>query len=183
MLMNYVMPIRDKQKIKEMKQALRSRCERDYMIFMIGINTGLRISDILPLRVQDVKGLKMRVLEQKTGKPRTISINDKLRIALDKYIKGKGDYEHLIKSRNGNNQPIHRNTAYEILRRAAEEVGLNAIGTHSMRKTFGYHLYQATKDIEAVRKILRHSSVNYTRVYIGIEDDYIDELYMKRTGL
>ena len=185
--MNYVMPIRDKEKIKQMKQALRKRSERDYMIFMIGINTGLRISDILPLRVRDVKGAKMRVLEQKTNKIRSISINEKLRIALDKYTKGMKDNDYLIESRNkdedGNSKPIHRNRAYEILRGAAEEVGINGIGTHSMRKTFGYHLYQRTKDIEAVRKILRHSNVNYTRSYIGIEDDYIDDLYMKQTGL
>ncbi len=181
--MNYVMPIRDKQKIKEMKQILRKQSERNYILFMIGINTALRISDILPLRVRDVKGPKMMVLEQKTGKIRTISINPKLRIALDKYIKGKPNNEYLIKSRNGDNQPIHRNTAYEILRKAGQEVGLNAIGTHSMRKTFGYDLYQKTKDIEAVRKIMRHSTADYTRVYIGIEDDYIDELYMTKTGL
>lgn len=185
--MNYVMPIRDKEKIREMKQALRRRSERDYMIFMIGINTGLRISDILPLRVRDVKASKMRVLEQKTNKIRTISINEKLRVALDRYIKGMKDNDYLIQSRNkdeyGNNKPIHRNRAYEILRAAAEEVQINGIGTHSMRKTFGYHLYQKTKDIEAVRKILRHSTVQYTRSYIGIEDDYIDDLYMKQTGL
>lgn len=181
--MNYVMPIRDKQKIKEMKNVLRSRSERDYILFMIGINTGLRVSDILPLRVKDVKGLKIMAFEQKTGKTRPITVNAKLRVALDQYIKGKKDYEYLIKSRNGDNKPIHRNTAYEILRQAGSEVGLNAIGTHSMRKTFGYDLYQKTKDIEAVRKILRHSSADYTRVYIGIEDDYIEELYMKHTGL
>ena len=94
------MPIRDKEKIRDMKQALRKRNERDFILFMIGINTGLRVSDILPLRVRDVKGAKMRVLEQKTNKIRSILINEKLRIALDKYIKGMKDNDYLIASRN-----------------------------------------------------------------------------------
>lgn len=181
--MKRVIPIRDKEKIKEFKQALKAKNERNYVLFMIGTNAGLRVSDILPLRVRDVRGEYLEVIEQKTGNVRDIPINDSLRRALDRYIKGKKDNEYLIKSREGGNKPISRWMAYKILREAAEEVGLTRIGTHSMRKTFGYNYYQRTKDIETLCKMLGHSDSEITKRYIGIEDDFIREQYIKHTNI
>ncbi|MFY0521008.1 tyrosine-type recombinase/integrase [Lysinibacillus sp. UGB7] len=181
--MKRVMPIRDKEKLRQMKKVLKDQSERNYIMFMIGINAGLRISDILPLRVRDVKGEDMNVLEQKTGNEREIPINDSLKRALQKYIRGKKDNEVLIKSREGMNQPISRDMAYKIIREAGEQVGLVRLGTHTMRKTFGYNYYQNTKNIEALRTMLGHSDVRYTRIYIGIEEDFIREQYMKHTNL
>lgn len=181
--MKRVIPIRDKEKIREFKQALIAKNERNYILFMIGTNAGLRVSDILPLRVRDVKGEYLEVIEQKTGNVRDIPINDSLRRAIDRYIKGKKDNEYLIKSREGGNKPISRWMAYKILREAAEEVGLTRIGTHSMRKTFGYNYYQRTKDIETLCKMLGHSDSQITKRYIGIEDDFIREQYIKHTNI
>lgn len=181
--MKRVLPIRDKEKVRVMKRVLLEQSERNYIMFMIGINAGLRISDILSLRVRDVKGEDIYVIEQKTGNEREIPINDTLKRALKKYIKGKKDNDVLIKSREGVNQPIHRNTAYSIIRKAGEQVGLNRLGTHTMRKTFGYNYYQRTKNIEALREMFGHSDVRYTRRYIGIEEDFIREQYLKHTNL
>lgn len=181
--MKRVIPIRDKEKIKEFKHALKAKNERNYILFMIGTNAGLRVSDILPLRVRDVRGEYLEVIEQKTGNVRDIPINDSLRRALDRYIRGKKDNEYLIKSREGGNKPISRWMAYKILREAAEEVGLTRIGTHSMRKTFGYNFYQRTKDIETLCKMLGHSDSEITKRYIGIEDDFIREQYLKHTNI
>lgn len=181
--MKRVLPIRDKEKITEFKNALMKKSERNYIMFMIGSNAGLRISDILPLRVRDVKGDCIEVTEQKTGKVREIPINDSLKRALKKYIKGKRDNEYLIKSREGHNQPISRWMAYKILREAAEEVGLNRVGTHTMRKTFGYNYYQRTKDLETLCKMLGHSDSKITKHYIGIEDDFLREQYMNFTNV
>lgn len=50
-----------------------------------------------------------------------------------------------------------------------------ALGTHSMRKTRGYHLYQSTKDIARVMKMLRHSSEGVTLRYIGVTQDDVDK--------
>lgn len=181
--MKHVLPIRDKTKLEAMKRVLKGQDERDYILFMIGINAGLRVSDILPLRVRDVKGECIFVTEQKTGRIREIPINDSLRRAVRKYVHGKKDNDVLIKSREGINQPIGRSMAYKIIREAAEEVGLMRIGTHTMRKTFGYHYYQRTKDLEALRKMMNHSDSNITLAYIGIEDDFIKEQYLKHTSL
>ena len=67
--MNYVEPIRDKDDIQAMKDYLREWSERNYMLFLLGINSGLRISDIINLRVKDVQGWYIKTKELKTGKP------------------------------------------------------------------------------------------------------------------
>lgn len=180
--MEFVQPIRDKDQLEIIKKRLKAHNERDYVMFMIGINAGLRISDILQLRVRDVRGEHIKIKEMKTGKTRRTIINRKLRKALDDYIKDKPDEEVLIKSRQGTNKAIDRSTAYKILKEAAREVGLTEIGTHTMRKTFGYHFYQRDKDVVALQKILNHNKASTTLLYIGVEQDYLDERVM-RNGL
>lgn len=180
--MEFVQPIRDKNQLEIIKKGLKERNERDYVMFMVGINAGLRISDILQLHVRDVKGEHIKIKEMKTGKTRRTIINRKLRKALDDYIKDKPDEEVLIKSRQGTNKAIDRSTAYKILKEAAREVGLTEIGTHTMRKTFGYHFYQRDKDVVALQKILNHNKASTTLLYIGVEQDYLDERVM-RNGL
>ena len=111
----------------------------------MGINTGLRISDILKLKVGDLKGSHISMREMKTGKQKRIQITAALRRELKWYIEDMEDYEYLIKSRQGKNRPIGRSMAYKILSGAAAEFGLDEIGTHTLRKTFGYHMYMQTK--------------------------------------
>ena len=67
--MKYVQPIRDKNKIEEIKSYLKENGSRDLLIFTMGINTGLRISDLLKLKVIDVRNKShVEIKEQKTGK-------------------------------------------------------------------------------------------------------------------
>lgn len=176
--MQFVQPIRDKETIAELKKVLLGKSERDYIMFVIGINVGLRISDILPLKVRDVKGNHIKVIEQKTGKVRRVVINKSLRKSLDRYIQNKKDNEVLLKSREGINKPISRSMAYKILREAAEQIGLTEVGTHTMRKTFGYHIYQRDKDVGALQKLFNHDKPTTTLLYIGVEQDYLDEVVM-----
>ena len=63
--MNYVEPIRDKDDIQAMKDYLREWNERNYMMFLLGINSGLRISDIINLRVKDVQGWYIKRIENR----------------------------------------------------------------------------------------------------------------------
>lgn len=176
--MKFVQPIRDKDQINLLKKVLRDKSERDYLMFMIGINVGLRVSDILPLKVGDVRGTHIKVIEQKTKKVRRVAINNSLRKALNRYILDKKDSEVLLKSREGNNKPISRSMAYKILREAAEEVGISEVGTHTMRKTFGYHIYQRDKDVAALQKLFNHDKPTTTLLYIGVEQDHLDKVIM-----
>jgi len=173
--MNYVHPIRDPDQIAEMKKFLRSQSERNYMLFVTGINSGLRISDILPLRVRDAKKLYFDIREKKTRKQKRIQMTSGLKRDLMRYIEGKEDDEYLFKSREGLNKPIGRSMAYKILREAADHVGLDGIGTHTLRKTFGYHFYLKYKDVALLQEIFNHSEEKITLRYIGINQDSMDK--------
>ena len=169
--MKLVQPIRDLDKLADILDYFEATSERNYIMFMLGIHTGLRISDILKLKVKDVRGDYIRLKETKRKKNNRLLVVDELKKALRKYISGKPDDEYLILSRKGKNQPIRRESAYQILREAAKHFGLSEIGTHTLRKTFGYHFYQESKDIATLQDILNHSSTDYTLRYIGVNQD------------
>lgn len=177
--MNFVQPIRDPETIREIKVRLKAKRERDYMLFLTGINSGLRISDILKLRVRDVTGTHISMREQKTGKQKLILITPELKRELKKYVQGKEPNEYLFPSRQGQNRPIGRSMAYKILRSIAEEFGLQEIGCHTLRKTFGYFFYQQTKDVVMLMKLFNHTSEKVTLRYIGIEQDTMDSALKK----
>lgn len=173
--MNSVQPIRDMELVNDIADYLKGRSERDYMMFLFGIYSGLRISDILKLRVRDVKGKnRITLREKKTGKERSFPINAALKSKIKKYVADKEDYVYLFRSRQGKNRPISRQQAYNIIRKAGEEFGLYKLGTHTLRKTFGYHLYRQTKDAVTIQKILNHASVEITMRYIGVTQDTMD---------
>lgn len=168
-----VQPIRQLIHIEQMKNELLKRSERDYFLFVFGINSGLRISDILPLKVRDVKNKDfVWVKEQKTGKDRKVEILPSLKAEIAKYIEGKTQDEYLFKTLRMK-KPISGVHAYRILNAAADVVGLDEIGTHTMRKTFGYHFYQRNRDLALVQKVLGHSSPSITMRYIGLDEDEI----------
>ena len=173
--MNTVEPIRDIGTVNDIADYLREKSERNYIMFMIGIYSGLRISDILKLRVRDVRNRdRIMIREKKTGKERRFPVNKALKKDLDKYVEEMHDYEFLIKSRKDSNKPITRQQAWTILQTAGEKFGVQKIGTHTMRKTFGYHMYQQTHDIVAIQKILNHATQEYTLRYIGVTQDTLD---------
>ncbi|MGL6105711.1 site-specific integrase [Romboutsia sp.] len=174
--MKYVQPIRNRDIIQKMKNELLKGGSRNYMLFNIGINTGLRISDILPLKVKDVKDkTHINIIEKKTSKSKRLLINTNLKIDIDDYICNMDNNEFLFKSKKGNNVAITRIQAYRILNSAANELGIDEIGTHTMRKTFGYWHYKIYKDIAILQNIFNHSSPSITLKYIGITDDIKDK--------
>lgn len=173
--MKFVQPIRDKKVLDQFKKELLKISYRDYMMFVIGINTGLRISDLLSLKVEDVRArTHIIITEQKTGKYKRFLINDMLRMEINKYIDGMRQEEYLFKSRKGN-KPITRVQAYRILNKVAAKLGIDEVGSHTLRKTFSYFHYQQYKDIAILQSILNHSSPSVTLRYIGINQDINDE--------
>ncbi|HHU55133.1 MAG TPA: tyrosine-type recombinase/integrase [Acholeplasmataceae bacterium] len=198
--MNTVQPIKDIAKIRKMEKILKEQNVRDYILFELGIYSALRISDILKLKVKDLRNKNyFELVEQKTGKTKKLAINPDLKKELAKYFVGKDDEEYVIGSRERNlfttikdkesgkkvkvlntspNSPISRVQAWNILNDAAKKAGITEqIGTHSLRKTFGYHMYNhCGKDVTIVQEFLNHSSPKVTLVYIGIDQDNKDEL-------
>lgn len=183
--MNYVQPIRDRELLEAVKEVLKEDSYRNYMLFVLGINTGLRISDILALKKKDVYGKEQLViLEKKTNKRKFLQITPTLQKEIRKYCRSMSfaDDEYLFPSREGENQPLTRSMAYKILRGATEPLGIQHVGTHTLRKTFGYHFYLKTKNVAILQKIFNHSSPEITLIYIGIDQDTMDDA-MKNFGL
>jgi len=180
--METVQAITDPSLIQDIADYLKQKNTRDYVLFSMGIYTGLRIADLLKLRVRDVRDQDhIRIKEGKTKKSKVIKISSNLARLLKVYTSDKEDYEYLFKSRVGRNQPISRERAYAILREAAHEFGLKHIGCHSMRKTFGYWMYTNSKgNIALLMDLFNHSREEITLRYIGLnqrdKDQAIDEL-------
>ena len=144
-----VEPIRNRDDVQLMIEWLtlhsavkESDRQRNLMLFLSGVNLGFRIGDIVKLKVKHVKGWHVQIVDEKTDKPTKRKMPKKFKNAMRQYIKDKKDEDFLFPSRNGKHQHIKPNTAYKIIKRAAEEVGLENIATHSMRKTFGLFMYE-----------------------------------------
>jgi integrase len=172
--MQVVQPIRDLEKIEEIQEILKRQSMRDWLLFTIGINSGLHLSDLLTLKVKDLKGKgKVVIKEEKTGKNKLFVIPPQLREWILEYVKYMHEDDFLFPSQR-TGKPIKRIRVYRILNEAAKQAGLNDIGTHTLRKTFGYHYYQKTKNISLLRELFNHSAPSVTLKYIGVQADKIN---------
>lgn len=174
--MECVEPIREREKIETVKMFLKRNGMRDFLLFLLGINSGLRISDILRLKVGDVFNKDyIQISEQKTGKYKRFPITNSFKSCLNEFVFDKPTDEYLFTSQRGKNKPITRIQAYRIIKDACRKAGINVrVGTHTMRKTFGYHFYKEKKDVALLQCIFNHSSPSVTLRYIGINQDIID---------
>ena len=180
--MNFVEPIRDKTTVKDIADYLKTVHEKYYILFEIGIYSGLRISDILKLKIRDVRGKKrIRVRETKTNKEKFFPVHKELYKALSIYCEGKPDSDFVIPSARVKNKAVSREYVYRVIKAAGEEFGIDSLGTHSMRKTFGYHFYLQNKDVVLLMRIFNHYNESVTLRYIGIEQTTIDAAMKKFT--
>ena len=138
-----VYPVFEKENRSKIEMLLKATNKRNYVLWLIGTQTGYRVSDIVGLKVKDVKGSAITLIEQKTGKERSVKINKKLKAVLKDYIKGMDDNAVLFKSRVGGNKPICIRRCQQIIKKVAELVGIEKnINSHSMRKTYAYNIYK-----------------------------------------
>jgi integrase len=169
--MQVVQPIRDQEKIEEIQEILKRQSMRDWLLFTIGINSGLHLSDLLVLKVKDLKGKSKAVIkEEKTGKNKLFIIPAQLSEWIVDYVKYMQDEDFLFPSQR-TGKPIKRIRVYRILNEAAKQAGLHDIGTHTLRKTFGYHYYLKTKNVSLLRELFNHSAPSVTLKYIGVHSD------------
>ena len=187
--MEFVQPIRDVKQIETIKKLLKLQSLRDYCLFVLGINSGLRISDLLKLRISDIsdKGKikdRIRLREKKTNKFKDFPLSNSTKSALKEYLKTReyNENEPLFISRK-NKGFLLRQQAYKIINDVAKSVGIKEkIGTHTLRKTFGYHAYNNGYDITLIQKLFNHSSpsvtLSVTLRYIGITQDEMDDVYL-----
>lgn len=172
---------------------------RDNMLFIVGINVALRVSDLITLQFCDFfdEGWNWResfkLIEKKTrkkGKNRAITINAAVREAIELYMQHNPDVawdDYLFRSESNNSSRIghlNRRSVYDIITKVISDLGIPCkAGTHTLRKTFGYQLMaQADNDHKVdtlllLQEILGHSDLRITRRYIGITTEDISTAY------
>lgn len=200
-----VYPFTSEEEIKAMIDVFNKRIDeapdedkrqiaaRNKMLFLIGINLGIRASDLCGLKYdffinnngtfKEYYSLQPKKTK-KTGKYVKLFFNEAVKKAITDYLK---DYpveninEYLFKSRKGDKH-ITEISLGRIIKDTAEEVGIERnINSHSLRKTFGYHVWHNAEDKEKalvmLMAIFSHSSVAMTKRYIGILDEEMSDVF------
>lgn len=173
--MKYVGTIRDKAKIREITREAARMGPMPHMMTLLGFNTGFRVSDLLPLRVRDIRADFLVRQEQKTGKYQEVKLNPSVKAELMRMTARMNEDDLLFPSPQltKRGQPVDYVTAYRWINKACRRAGVRgSIGCHTMRKTFGYHFYyESGGDVAMLMKRFNHSSESVTLRYIGIEQD------------
>ena len=167
-------PITDLDVLGRFKRAAGVVGSRNFMLIHLGVHLGLRISDLLKIQVKDIN---KSIVEQKTQKKRKLYIPSSILKDVNDYIQAEklSETDYLFYSRKGKG-PISRQQAYRIIKKAANDCGLGKkqIGTHTLRKTFGYHFYNQFGDIAQLQTIFNHSTQEMTKIYIGVSQEAIE---------
>ncbi|MGA3118848.1 MAG: tyrosine-type recombinase/integrase [Syntrophobacteraceae bacterium] len=179
-----VEPIRNPKDIEAIKKLLQGY-PRDLLLFTLGINNGLRVGDLLKLRVWQVRLLKpgqsINIREGKTGKQNILMVNKSVHRALQAYLSSinPSDDDFLFASRTGG-KAITIQRVNQMIKGWTKSIHLQGnFGSHSLRKTFGYA--QRTRfgiGFEILAKRFNHSSPSITMRYLGVQPDEVNEILL-----
>lgn len=192
--MHTAQPIRDKEDLAHIKAYYKTvrPNRRNYLLIIIGLNTALRVSDIIRLKWEDVYDYRteswrehIALAEQKTGKTSVIFLNKGVKAALEEYKQSLfpgttpvPSQDYLFSSYGQGDTHISRIQAFRIIRQAAQACGIEGvISCHSLRKTFGYHAWKQGVQPVMLMNIYNHSSFQVTMRYLGIEQDDRDRIF------
>ena len=190
--MKFVEPFRSKKEVEAVRLYLRGKALKHGLWFWIGVNSALRISDLLSLTLGNVRKAdgtivnKITLKEQKTGKTKEFPISDKIRAeiqAVIQYYCLKDEDDPLFpshkKGESGRLKQIGRSYANQLITEATEMCNIKGnYGSHSMRKSFAYFAWQQGTDVLLLMDLLNHSSPKDLRRYIGITQDQLNEVYL-----
>ena len=175
--MEYVEALRDIKQINAIKKYLKKHSERDYLLFVFGINTGLKITEMLDIKVGDVlekqDSVKNFYCYSHHEMMKEVYLNSKVKQAILHYVQSEQlMFDNYLFKSTKTDKPITRQQAYRIVHQAAEAIGIEGkIGTNSMRKTFGYHAYKRGIAISILQKHFNHSTPSETLKYLGISKE------------
>jgi integrase len=181
-------PIRRIKDIKAIAQLTQDR-PRDHLLFLMGINNGLRAADLIRLKVKDLKDMKvgdaLTIRETKTGKDNILVINKTVHKALRVYldIVKPDDDEYLFASRKGGSH-IQSQAVSKLVKSWAKAINLKGnYGSHTLRKTWGY-IQRTTHGVgfEIICKRYNHSNPAVTMRYLGIQDKEVHSTLMNEIG-
>ena len=174
-------PIKDVKDIKAIKKLLADK-PRDLCLFTLGINTNLRASDLLRITAAQVDGLKpgdeIEIKEKKTGKVRRITLNKSCIKAIDGLL-AEGSHEPediLFKGQRG---PLTVPSIHRLVKSWCAQINLKGnFGSHTLRKTFGYH-QRVTFGVSLpiLMQTFNHSSQKQTLDYLCVQAEEIKSIY------
>jgi integrase len=183
-------PIRDPKDIRLIKKILSDH-PRDFALFVLGINTNLRASDLLRIRIGDVRYLKpgeyFTLREKKTAKLRSVTVNKAVFDAIHALLVSMSsviDTEYLFQSRkkqSASGGMLTVSYVNSLVKGWCREINLRGnYGAHTLRKTFGYvHRTVFGTDIPTLMEMFNHSSQRQTLTYLGIQPSEIKDAYLK----
>lgn len=181
---NLVEPIKRKKDIETIEKYLAKHSLRNQLIWVFGTNTGLRISDILGLNIEDVQNKQyVEVIEKKTRKYKRFPLNNKLKALIKEYLKEREKTYSITEDEplfvGKKHCRLDRSQVYRFINDVCKELNIYVnVGTHTMRKSFGYHHYKQNNDLALLQKIFNHSSPSITMRYIGIAQEELDKSYI-----
>jgi integrase len=183
-----VEPIRGIGDIKSISKLLADK-PRDYLLFILGINNGLRVGDLLELKVADLKNRKagetLAIREGKTGKDNVLVINKTVHKALKNFFlkSDPDDGAFLFASRKGD-KPLTTASVNHLIKKWTRDINLRGnYGAHTLRKTWGYHQrVNYGVGFEIICKRFNHSNPAVTMRYLGIEDREVHDVLMNEIG-
>ncbi len=152
------------------------RWYRNYMILILGVNTGCRIEVLLQLTPKHLNGGCCRIKEFKTGKISRYELSNEVYELVSEYIEtfDIGDNEYLFRTSIYDHKPLTRQAVYIFIQDLAKKAGVKySVGCHSLRKSFGRWTYDDTKDIHLVQRMLGHSNPIITQQYICLEEEHV----------
>jgi len=182
-------PLIDKE-VRNVVECLTGASKRDAALFLLGIKSGFRISEILSLKVGDIlpagrmveRVTVARRSMKKRVEGRTVLLHPEARAALAEWFQVLEGEEKLtaetfvFRSRKGENRPVSRVHAWRVLHQAFVDTDLTGrLGTHSMRKTFANKVYEALgHDLIKTQRALGHRNINSTACYLSLREEDID---------
>lgn len=166
--MNWVSPIKDEETLKRFKEALKKEDDKYYILFEIGVGTGMQLQEILKFKNKDIRGKdEIEACIGTKNIKRTFQIPAELKEIITNYTEGKDPEAFLIKGHESSPAALSREQAYRVFKNVGKELGLNSIGAQTMRKTFAWRYYKETNDIYYLQNLLNHASPSITYRYIG----------------
>lgn len=174
--MEKVQPIKNIHDIERIKLHLKESNKRNYLLFVIGINTGIKSNQILNLKLKDVVDNNYDIRQYIDIENKKYFINKVISQAIKEFIVNKNlDLDSYLFESQKSNLPINRSHLYRILNKAVNECNIDIhIGNETLRKTFGYHYYYKTRDIKYLKEIFNKASKKILLEYLDIEDDFVE---------